>query len=167
MIQNCNEQILDDIVRIELVPADRCTLKWPLALALTETPAKTVTGETAQDITGEAALTLAFAATDGADAAYSTPPTLRQTEKRQQAGIIVTHELEVTADSGTETVREKAKALQYTDFHVRLTTRGGERYLICALPETASLLIDEKAVAGNAGLKVSALSASHVIRLTE
>ena len=93
-------------------------------------------------------------------------PYLKQTEKQQAAGIVVTHDLQVPVTAGFEATRIAVEGLQTRHFHVVLTTDDGVRYLLYSLPQSSLLLLDEQDVNQKATVKVTLQSMSHVIRLT-
>ena len=167
MIQDCLEQILDDVVRVDLVPASLCDLAVPFQVSgLTQmSGTKTEGGATVSRI-GAAALSLAYTVTDGDDGEIDSAPTLKQSEKRQAAGIIVSHDLQVPVTAGFEATRIAVNALQTKDFHVVLTVSDGTQYLCYSLPNTSSVLLDETGINSQSTVKIALQSMSHVIRLT-
>lgn len=166
MIQNCSEQILDDVVRADFVLASECDLPIPFQIAVTEMAGtKTESGQTVDRI-GAAKLSLAYAVQDGDDGEIDSPPVLKQSDKRQAAGIIVSHDLQISVTAGFEATRVAVESLQTRYFHVVLTTTDGTRYLLYSLPNTSLLLLDEQDVNQKSTVKVTLQSMSHVIRLT-
>lgn len=166
MIENCKEQILDDVVRVDVVLASECDFAVPFQISLTEMAGtKTVDGQTI-DRVGAAGLSLAYSVQDGDDGEMDSAPTLKQTEKQQAMGIVVNHDLQVPITSGFEATRHAVKGLQTRHFHVVLTTQEGVRYLLYSLPNTSLLLLDEQSVNQKTTVKVTLQSMSHVIRLT-
>jgi hypothetical protein len=165
MIENCKEQILDDVVRVDLVLASLCDFDVPFKVrAVTMAGTKTVSGETI-DRVGAAGLSLAFMVKDGDDGEIDSAPSLRQTEKQQAAGIVVSHDLQVPVTAGFEATRIAVEGLQTRHFHVVLTTQDGMRYLLYSLPGTSLLLLDEQDANQRATVKMTLQSMSHVIRL--
>lgn len=166
MIQNCNEQLLDDVVRVDLVLASECKINIPFQIALTEMAGTRVVNGSPVDIIGAPGLSLAYNVQDGDDGEIETPPVLKQTDKQVAAGIVVTHDLQVPVTAGFEATRIAVEGLQTRHFHVVLTTQDGVRYLLYSLPNTSLLLLDEQDVNRTATVKVTLQSMSHVIRLT-
>lgn len=166
MIQNCNEQLLDDVVRVDLVLASECKIDIPFQIALTEMAGTRVIGGSAVDIIGAPGLSLAYNVQDGDDGEIDSAPVLKQTDKQVAAGIVVTHDLQVPVTAGFEATRIAVEGLQMRHFHVVLTTQDGVRYLLYSLPNTSLLLLDEQDVNRTATVKVTLQSMSHVIRLT-
>ena len=166
MIQNCNEQLLDDVVRVDLVLASECKIDVPFQIALTEMAGTKVVGGSPVDIIGVPGLSLAYNVQDGDDGEIDSAPVLKQTDKQVAAGIVVTHDLQVPVTAGFEATKTAVRGLQMRHFHVVLTTQDGVRYLLYSLPNTSLLLLDEQDVNRTATVKVTLQSMSHVIRLT-
>lgn len=170
MTQNCNEQLLDDVVRIDLVPASECQLPVPMQVSgLVE---MTVPGmsqwqpQQAIAALGAARLSLSYSVEDGDDGELDTPPTLKQQEKRVAAGIVVSHDLQVPLTFGFQATREAVALVQRSgDFHAVLTTQGGDRYLLYSLPNTSAVTLDEQGLNQQATCKIALQSMSHVILL--
>ena len=166
MIQNCNEQILDDVVRVDVVLASLCDLPVPFNVRLTEMVCtKVVEGQTVDRI-GAPGLSIAYNVQDGDDGEMESAPTLKQTDKQQAAGIVVAHDLQVPVTAGFEATRVAVEGLQTRHFHVVLTTQDGTRYLLYSLPNTSLLLLDEQDLNQKATVKLTLQSMSHVVRLT-
>lgn len=166
MIQNCSEQILEDVVRVDLVKASLCDLPIPFNIKVQEMAGtKVVDGQTVDRI-GAASLSLAYSVQDGDDGEIDSTPVLKQSEKRQTAGIVVTHDLQVPVTAGFQATRTAVAEMQEEDFHVVLTTGEGERYLCYALPNTSQVALDEQGVNQQMTVKITVQSVSHVVRLT-
>ena len=86
MIDICREQILDDVVRVDLVLASECEFEVPVQVAVT-TMAGTmsVNGGTA-DRVGAASLSVAYNVQDGDDGLMEGAPKLTRTPKTTAAG---------------------------------------------------------------------------------
>lgn len=166
MIQNCNEQLLDDVVRVDLVLASECNLVVPFQVAMTEMDGSYNDGGVMKDRIGAAGLSLAYDVQDGEEGEIESAPVLKQTEKQQAAGIVVSHDLQVPVTAGFEATRIAVEGLQTRHFHVVLTTADGTRYLLYSLPNTSLLLLSEQDVNQKSTVKVTLQSMSHVIRLT-
>lgn len=165
MIQNCNEQLLDDVVRVDLVLASECKIDIPFQIALTEMAGTKVVGGSPVDIIGAPGLSLAYNVQDGDDGEIDSAPVLKQTDKQVAAGIVVTHDLQVPVTAGFEATRIAVEGLQTRHFHVILTTHDGTRYLLYSLPGSSLLLLDEQDINQKSSIKVTLQSMSHVIRL--
>lgn len=158
MNQNCNEQFLNDIIKVELVLASACTFSIPFSI-----PGISAIGGTV----GSALLKVAASAQQGDDGEYEQQPVLKQQDKREAAGTLVQHSVQVAVTAGHADVRSKVAALQYKDFNVVLTTQDGLRYLIYSLPATSQVMIEEQGVDDTLTLKITSQSLNHIIRITE
>lgn len=154
MEKSCLEQFLADIVRVKLIPASACSFPIPFQIGGITTMSGTL---------GQAALELSLAASEGDDGEYETAPVLKQTERREAAGTIVQHELQVAVTAGFSDVRRAVADVQHKDFHLVLVTSDGDQYLCYALPNTAQVLMDEQGVGNTATVKVTLQSMSHCI----
>lgn len=164
MTQNCREQILDDIVRVELIRASDCSIPWPYRLEYTELDSHVnVDGESVA-VLGAATLSVALKPQSSDNGLIKGSLSLKQNEKLQMSGTVVSHELTVPVDGGVTDTREALKSLRYTDFHAVLTSREGVRWLIYACPSGSYVQMDEQNL-GDVSLKISLISYSHVIRL--
>lgn len=170
MIQNCTEQILDDVVRVDLVPAEACHFSIPFSVSLAEMAVANLADWTPQSTThaviGKADLSVAFNVEDGDDGLMEASPTLKQSQKTTQSGPLVTHDLQVPLVGGFDATQIAANLLHRRDFHALLTTDSGERYLLYGVPNGSEVLMDAVGVRQTATLKITVLSASHVILLT-
>ena len=157
MNQNCNEQFLNDIIKVELVLASACAFSIPFSIPGISTIGGTV---------GSASLKVAASAQDGDDGEYEQNPVPKQQDKREAAGTIVQHSMQVAVTAGHADVRSKVAALQYKDFNVVLTTQDGLRYLIYSLPATSQVMIEEQGVDDTLTLKITSQSLNRIIRIT-
>ena len=177
MNQSCEEQILFDIVRADLVSVEECDLLLPFQVAATETPGtKTVDG-TVVDRIGKPALTISLSSpepyiADSSEMAdeenvFGTEQllTLDQKESRQIGGYITTHTLSAVIADDLGQLRDVVYGLRGRDIHVVLYTEGGERYLCQSLPNTSKVVLTESKVLYAATLQVEVVSSSHVIYL--
>lgn len=154
MEKSCLEQFLTDVIRVKLVPASACSFAVPFQIGGLTSISGTI---------GEAALQLSYSADDSDEGEYESAPTLKQTERREPAGTIVSHELQVPVTAGFSDVRRAVADLQHEDFHLVLDTSDGESYLCYALPNTSQVLMDEQGVSNTATVKVTLQSMSHCI----
>ncbi len=167
MEQNCVEQVMNDVVRVALVRASVCDLPVPFQVpGIVDMAGTKVVGGQTVDRIGSAVLSVAMTAGASDDGEIDETATLRQTEKNQQAGKVITHDLQVVVTAGHEAVRTAVNALTGRYFHAVLTTQDGSRYLLYALPNTSVATLDEQDVNKTSTLKVSIQSMSHVIRLS-
>lgn len=166
MMDVCREQILDDVVRVDLVLASECEFPVPVQVATTTMAGTMVVGGETVDRVGAAGLSVAYMVQDGDDGEMDSAPVLKQTERSESAGVMVTHDLQVPVSAGFEATRTAVRGMQGRDFHAVLTTMDGSRYLLYAVPNGSQVLLDEQDVNQKATVKVTLQSMSHVIRLT-
>lgn len=166
MVQNCYEQFLDDIVKVQLVLASTCDMAIPFQVSGIDVMAgnKTIGGGTADRI-GPAVVSIAYDTTDAEQGELLQAPVLKQQDKRVAAGITVEHSLEVPVVTDSRELRTAVESCQLQDVHVVLHTAAGDRYLLYAVPGSSSVLLDEQDVAQQFTLKVQLTSMSHVIKL--
>ena len=166
MVQNCYEQFLDDIVKVQLVLASTCDMAIPFQVSGIDVMAgtKSIGGETADRI-GPAVVSIAYDTTDDEQGELLQAPVLKQQGKRVAAGITVEHSLEVPVVTDSRELRTAVESCQLQDVHVVLHTAAGDRYLLYAVPGSSSVLLDEQDVAQQFTLKVQLTSMSHVIKL--
>ena len=166
MIQNCYEQLLDDIVKVQLVLANTCDMAIPFQVSGIDVMegTKTESGQTVDRI-GPAVLSVAFAPTDAEQGELLQAPVLRQQDKRVPAGITVLHQLEVPIAAGFDEVRAAVEQYQLQDVHVVLTSDAGVRYVLYAIPGSSSVLMDEQGINQTTTIKVQLTSMSHAIKL--
>ena len=166
MVQNCYEQFLDDIVKVQLVLASTCDMAIPFQVSGIDVMAgtKTIGGGTADRI-GPAVVSIAYDTTEAEQGELLQAPTLKQQDKRVAAGITVEHSLEVPVVTDSRELRTAVESCQLQDVHVVLHTAAGDRYLLYAVPGSSSVLLDEQDVAQQFTLKVQLTSMSHVIKL--
>lgn len=166
MVQNCYEQFLDDIVKVQLVLASTCDMAIPFQVSGIDVMAgtKTIGGGTADRI-GPAVVSIAYDTTEAEQGELLQAPTLKQQDKRVAAGITVEHSLEVPVVTDNRELRTAVESCQLQDVHVVLHTAAGDRYLLYAVPGSSSVLLDEQDVAQQFTLKVQLTSMSHVIKL--
>lgn len=170
MIQNCSDQLLDDVVRVDVVLAASCHFAVPFQVSRVEMAVENLGQWTPQStnhpVIGQALLSVAYNVQDGDDGEIESAPSLKQTDKQVAAGIMVSHDLQVPVTAGFEATKIAVKGLQTRHFHVILTTQDGTRYLLYSLPGTSLLLLEEQDVNQRTTVKVTLQSMSHVIRLT-
>ena len=168
MEQNCTEQILNDVVRVDLVLASECNLPVPFSVEQTKMQIPNLSSwrpQTAITAIGAAKLSVAYSIQDGDDGIMESAPKLTQTPKTAQSGLIVTHDLQVPIVGGFEATEMAASLLHRSDFHVILTTQDGDLYIIYSMPNSCEVLLPENNIRQDGTLKISLKSASHVILL--
>lgn len=134
-IMDCNELFLEDIVRVDLVPRDRCNIRVPF----------NVPGilEVLNPVIGAPAMSIGFEG-DDLTAFLEESPTMKDSEQPQAAGYIHTHELTATCLHNFAALRAATKTLMGVDFNIIAHTMNGTRYLCYALPNTARVNIDDQ-----------------------
>lgn len=149
MTQNeeCQELLMQDIVRIDFMPVTVLKVGIPFnAQNITEAIVTMSDGAELSDseLYTDSLLSLNLNGDALADAEMKEGLTHKVAEKRDVAGVVRTHTLQIPIELGFQTIREQQKALQQNDFHIILTTYGGERYLAYALPNTCQFSIDDQ-----------------------
>lgn len=171
MIQNCNEQFLDDVIRIDIVPASRCDIAVPFQEPVTETDGTKTVGADIIDRIGEPALTVAYNIDADEEATGQAendePASLSQDDKYRTAGVVVAHTLKVPVIAGFESVRAGVNALHGIDFHIVLHTADGSRYLCYGLPGSCDIRIQEAGTLTSMTVNATLQSMSHVILLVD
>ena len=171
MEQNCNEQILEDVVRVDLVPASECHLPIPFSVVgITEMAIPNLSDwrpQTAIASLGAAELSIAYNVQDGDDGFIESSPKLTQTPKTELSGLVITHDLQVPVVGGFEATEKAANFLHRRDFNVILTTQNDGLFMIYSLPNTCEVLLPESNIRQEGTLKISTKSRSHVIRLKD
>lgn len=168
MEQNCTEQILNDVVRVDLVPASDCHLPVPFSVMQTKMNIPNLSNwkpQTAIAALGAAVLSVAYSVQDGDDGVMEEAPRLKQTPKTTMSGEVISHDLQVPITQGFEATEIAANLLHRKDFHVILTTDSGELYMLYSLPNSSEVLMDQNNIRQDASLKISVKSMSHAILL--
>lgn len=167
--QQCSEYVLNDIVRVDLVPASDCHFGIPPQIPMTELEVQNLQNWTPESashaVIGKAALSVAFNVQDGDDGTMESAPQLTRTPKTTDAGLINTLTLDVQLTGGFESTREAAQQLHRRDFHAILTTDEGVLYLLYSLPNSCECLLKGQGIGQQDTLTVAMQSASQVIRL--
>lgn len=163
-MNNCNEQFLNEVIHIELVPSANCSLTIPFNVGeLTDMPG--MNGTT--DRIGTPSMVIDVNEVEGCAGILDSAPTLKTTEKPQAAGYLRQHDLSIPIMADYEEVRKARASLNGVDFHVILKTAAGTRFLLYALPNTSQVSVEDQ-FGGDAKqtVKVSLQSMSAMIRLT-
>ena len=172
MTQNeeCRDLLMDDVVRIDIMPMTALKVSVPFGVQnITEAVVKMSDNSALTDegLFGGSLLSVSMTGDGRTDAILGDGTTHKVSEKRDVAGIVRTHTLQVPIDVGFLTVRERQKALQQTDFHIILTTYDGTRYLAYALPNTCQFTIDDQmGETAQMTVKASVQSMSGFIRIS-
>lgn len=152
---SCKELFLDDIVKLEIYPADQCRFPLPANLTLSEMPGAVFSEHCLTlDLTGEA------------DVQAADVPTLKISTARSMAGLTYTHDLQVSVQFGAPLVSAAIVYLKNADFHVVYTKADGTRWLSYSLWNTSLIDFDDThATARACQLKVKLSSMSDLIQL--
>lgn len=166
----CREIFEDDVIRVDLIPADETVIPVPFAVpAISQLrghyPNPSVLPSGYIDF-GQALLTVAINNGDDVDAIVKSG-THKATVGREPGGVVHTHVAQLNIQHGFQNVRNKAQQLQEEDFHILLTTADGTQYLAYALPNSCQMAIEEGAGDGLAiTVKATLKSLSTLIRLS-
>ena len=145
--EECQELLMAEVTRIDIMPMETLKVSVPFAvpnIAQAQVTMANGTALTDAVLFTNSLLSLNLGSDALADAEMQEGLTHKSTEKRDSAGIICTHTLQVPIESGFQAVRAKERALQDSDFHIVLTTVSGVRYLAYGLPNTSQFSIDDQ-----------------------
>lgn len=177
MTQNweCEELFLNELVRVELVPASKAELLVPFnvgevtstaGLKEEDDPDKPGKKRIVSRV-GTAVMVIDATATDATGRLVS-PPTLKTSEKPDKAGYIRQHDLQIPTEGGYEDIRKKRGELAGVDFNVVLEMRSGTRFLLYALPNSSTVSVEDQfGGESKQTVKVSLQSMSNMIKLTD
>lgn len=162
---------MQDVVRIDFMPTDAIKVGIPFNVQnITETTVTMDDDEALTDIGlyTDSLLSLNLSGDATVDAEMKEGLSHKVTEKREVAGVVRTHTLQIPIEVGFQTIRQQQPALQQNDFHIILTTDGGERYLAYALPNTCQFSIDDQmGQQAQMNLKAVVQSMSGFVKITE
>lgn len=169
--EECMELLMQDVIRIDIMPVGTIKVSVPYNVPnLSEAQVTMANGTALTDakLFIDSLLSLNMGSDAQADAEMQEGLTHKADERRDIAGIIHTHTLQVPIESGFQTIRNKENALQQTDFHIVLTTAGGTRYLAYELPNTCQFAIDEQmGQTAKMNIKAAVQSMSGFIKIIE
>ena len=143
--EECQELLMQDVVRIDIMPTTELKVSIPLNVPNITSATVTMSDDSALTDAKLFAASLLSLGTDGgnlADAEIGDGVSHKTTEKREAAGVVRTHTLQVPIEFGFQTIKDKEQSLQEIQFHIVLTTCNGERYLSYSLPESCQFDID-------------------------
>lgn len=153
----CNEIYMHDVVRVDIVPSERCRISMPF----------NVPGivEIFDPDIGMPALSMGLEG-DDFTVVIDNPVAVKDTVQRQPAGYIHNISMNVVCQQGFSDIREAQKELQGVDFNVVLTTADECKYLCYALPNTSSMVNDDQMGSDSSiNVKISMSSLSGYIRI--
>lgn len=164
----CNELFLNEVVRVELVPADECDMPVPVnADPQTEMDGTKTEGGMTIDRIGKASMVIDINSSDEYTGVLDSAPLLKTTLKMQPAGYLRQHDLTIPTRGDYVRIRKAGNGLLGVDFHVVLRTLAGTRFLLYSLPNSPAVSVEDQ-FGGDSKqtVKVSLQSMSNMIRLT-
>lgn len=169
--EECQELLMQDVVRIDIMPMTALKVGVPFNVQNITEAAVTMSDDAElsdAELYIDSLLSLNLSGDSTVDAEMKEGITHKVTEKRDVAGIVRTHTLQIPIEIGFQTVRQQQKALQQTDFYIVLTTYDGTRYLAYALPNTSQFTIDDQmGETAQMTAKVVVQSMSGFVKITE
>ena len=167
MEQNCLEQVLEEVIKVEFVLSSRCSFPVPFSVSGIQSMAGiSGSGNSQTSNIGTPSLVISAIGDSAATGEFDQAPTLQQKEKMETAGVVVTHTLKVVITNGFADVRSAEESLRGADYNMVLTTADGTRYLVYSLPNTCVTSLDEQAGSNmQQALNVTMESMSHLIKI--
>lgn len=136
-MENCLEQILDDVIRIDIYRQSNVTFSVPFnAPAVNE-----ITCTINSSITP--VLSINLTETNTSDVVMEPAPKIQTTEKRETTGLIRTHAIEATIKDGFQTAQSAVDSLIYNDCVALLTTYNGTKYVVNPFPNTSTVTLSD------------------------
>lgn len=160
-MENCQELILEDVIRIDIYKQSLITFSVPFnAPAVTETECTMASGVSPE-------LSINLSETAYSDVVMEPASKLQTTEKRETAGLVRSHVIEATVTSGFKTAQDAVDNLIYNDIVAIVTTYGGTSYAINPFPNTSMLsLSDNRQQSHTMTVRYAAQSFSGLVKLT-
>ena len=145
--EECSELFLQDVVRVDIMPA--AALRIGVPFNVPDAAAAQVTMANGDPLTDgalfAASLLSMTTGNDGqADAVMQEGVTHKVAERNDAIGMVRTHTLQVTVETGSDAVRGKEAGLHGAYFHIILTTVDVTRYLAYGLPNTCQFTVDDQ-----------------------
>lgn len=157
-MENCNELILRNIVRIEVYPSSQCTFTVPPQVVAHTFAEGSYT-------LGTPSIAVAFSYTDD-DAEMSELPTLKITNERQQAGNTYKYDLQIPVSMGQDAVQQAVDALQGVDFNVVYHFPDGTKKVSYGLPNASICDVEDNySSSSSSTVKITLVSMSNLIEL--
>lgn len=158
-MENCQELILEDVIRIDIYKQNKVTFSVPF-----NAPAVVQTGYV---VSANPELSINLMETDYSDVVMEPAPKLQTTEKREAAGLIRSHVIEAIVTGGFKTAQEAVDHLIYNDIVAVATTYDGTRYAIIPFPNTSTLsMSDNRQQSHTMTVRYAAQSFSGLVKLT-
>lgn len=157
-MNDCKEILLEDIVEVSFYLASNVNCSVPFGVP--------GVNEMTATISGDPVLTISVTASDDADAVMETP-SLKVSEKREAAGLLRSHDLQINVEQGFDAVKQAADGLSGADIAAVLKDYDGNRYIIHALPNSTLYSYEDGRGSSHTGkVKFTAQSLSHLVKLT-
>lgn len=136
-----------EVIRIDIMPEGSLSVSVPVSVPDVAEAAVMISNGTAlsdASLFAESLLSLNLNGDALADAEMQEDLTCKSAVRRDSAGNIRTHTLQVGIEAGGAIVKAKERGLNNNDFHLVLTTVSGIRYLVHGLPNTCAFSTDEQ-----------------------
>ncbi len=127
---NCLENHLSDIVRMEIYPDAQCTFPVPSNVSVQSMSL------VADAISGPPVAVFALSPEDG-EFTMTDMPTAKVTDARQPAGVIYTHDIQLSVAIQRAEAIKVLETLYLNDFHVIYTRDDNSKWLSRSLPNTS------------------------------
>lgn len=159
-MENCQELILDDIIKIDIYNKDNVAFSAPFnAPAVREMMCAIPLGVTP-------VLSINLSETNTSDVVMEPGPKLQVAEKREAAGLVRSIAIEATVTGGFKTAQAAVDALIYNDIAAIATTSEGTRYAINPFPNTTTLsMADNRQQEHTMTVRYAAQSYSGLVKL--
>lgn len=160
-MENCQELILDDVIRIDIYKQSVVTFSVPFNVpAVTEMTCTVASGASPE-------LSINLSETDYSDVVMEPAPKLQVTEKREAAGLVRSHVIEAIVTSGFKTAQAAVDHLIYNDIVAVVTTYDGTRYAVNPFPNTSTIFMsDNRQQTHTMTVRYAAQSFSGLVKLT-
>lgn len=165
----CQEVFMQEIVRIDFMPTNELVVSIPSGVPNLTQASVTLANSVAitdDGLKDKSFLSLNLTGDSTVDAEMQPSLTHKVTEKRETAGVVRTHTLQVPIEAGFEAVREKESPLLDQDFYILLKDMEDNRYLVYSLPGSCKFAFDDqKGQTSTMTLKVTVESLSGLIKI--
>lgn len=156
-MNDCKEILLEDIVEVSFYLASNVSCSVPFGVPGVD--------EMSVTISGNPVLTISVTGGDDVDAVMVTP-TLKVIEKREVAGLVRNHDLQINVEQGFDAVKQAVDGLSGEDVAAVLKDYDGNRYIIHALPNTSLYSYEDGRGSSHTGkVRFTAQSLSHLVKM--
>lgn len=172
-MENCQEKILDDIVRVDFYDADATTITRSvpfgvpgvIEMNVTQTGGSLQSAADLASAAGEPALSINLAGGSDVQAVMQTP-THKAQPKRDATGDVYQHTLEMPVETGFEAVKQAAYTLSGKEILTVLTAYDGTKLCIHYAPGSTVLTYSDQHGSSHTGtVKYEAQSLSGLVRI--